>query len=334
MNYPAPLARGSVIGVTAPSSPIAPDCERRLQACVDRARERGFEVVLGDCLRGSGVVSADRHARAAELARMLADPRIAAIVPPWGGELLIDLLELVDFAAMPPKWLVGYSDISTLLLPVTLRTGIATLHGPGFMETRFAAPDGLAHVFDVLALPAGASFVQRAAARSQVTWPSYQAYPHADAWNDDQPARWKWLGHEDDGASMTATGRLLGGCLEVIAMLPGTPYGDVASLPGDTIFYLEVCEEAAPAAARMLHHLRLAGWFARARAILVGRTRAPAAHGLTQHEAMASALGGLGIPILYDVDIGHVPPQAGPITGALATVTIGPGGGTIEQRLA
>ena len=59
-------------------------------------------------------------------------------MPPWGGELAIDLLPLLDFAAIgdaEPTWLVGYSDTSTLLLPLTLLTGVATLHGPGLMDT-------------------------------------------------------------------------------------------------------------------------------------------------------------------------------------------------------
>ena len=48
--------------------------------------------------------------------------------------------------------------------------------------------------------------------------------------------------------------------------------------------------------AATLHGMRLAGWFDHARAVLVGRTPAPDADGLTQHEAVADALGGLGDP--------------------------------------
>jgi muramoyltetrapeptide carboxypeptidase LdcA involved in peptidoglycan recycling len=333
IRYPAPLRPGAIIGVTAPSSGVRAECERRLVACVDAVRSRGFEVRLGDCLRGGGIVTADAATRAGELNRMLADPDIAAIVPPWGGELLIDLLDRVDFSAASPTWLVGYSDISTLLLPYTLRTGVATLHAPCFMEARFRAPDGLAHFLDVLALPAGAALTQTAATRYQTDWPSYERYAHAERWNLEHPTRWKWLGHEDDGATLTVSGRLLGGCLETIAMLPGTPFGDVPGFDGDVLFYFEVCEDAAPAVCRMLHHLRHAGWFRRASAILVGRTRAPAGHGLDQHGAVVHALGDLDIPIVYDVDVGHVAPQACFVNGALATVVVTPASARIEQRL-
>ena len=138
--YPSSLKPGGIVGVTAPSSGIAPDLEERLQFCIDYARGFGYDVRLGDCLRSTGIVSASAQARAAELTRMLLDDDIAIIVPPWGGELLINILPLLDFAVLAmakPKWLVGYSDLSTLLMPFTLLTGIATMHGSCFMETPY-----------------------------------------------------------------------------------------------------------------------------------------------------------------------------------------------------
>src|SRR5918994_957781 len=89
---------------------------------------------------------------------MLTDPTIRAVVPPWGGELAIDLLPLLDVAAIgqaQPTWLVGYSDTSTLLLPLTLLTGTATLHAPGLMDTPFRVPSPLLHWLDVATAGAG-----------------------------------------------------------------------------------------------------------------------------------------------------------------------------------
>src|SRR6476620_1904523 len=86
----------------------------------------------GDRLGTPSVVSAPKEARAAELTAMLVDPSIRAVVPPWGGELAIDLLDQLDWdalAAAEPTWLVGFSDMSTVLLPMTTRLGWASLHG-------------------------------------------------------------------------------------------------------------------------------------------------------------------------------------------------------------
>src|SRR5687767_10282556 len=121
IRYPAPLRPGDRVGVTAPSSGVPPGLRRRLEFAVRVVRARGYEVVGGDCLHADGIVSAPAADRAAELQAMLTDPAIRAVVPPWGGELAVELLPLLDLeaiAAAEPTWLVGYSDLSTLLVPI------------------------------------------------------------------------------------------------------------------------------------------------------------------------------------------------------------------------
>jgi len=49
---------------------------------------------------------------------------------------IFEILEYIDFDAMPDKWILGYSDISLLLLAVTLTTGIATAHGTNLVDLR------------------------------------------------------------------------------------------------------------------------------------------------------------------------------------------------------
>src|SRR6202011_3729175 len=91
IRYPAPLQTGDHIGVTAPSSGVSDRHRPRLAFCVEFLRQRGYEVVVGDCMDGSRYVSAPVDERAAELTAMLTDPRIRVVIPPWGGELAIDL---------------------------------------------------------------------------------------------------------------------------------------------------------------------------------------------------------------------------------------------------
>ncbi len=67
--------------------------------------------------------------------------------------------------------------------------------------------------------------------------------------------------------------------------------------------------------------LRLAGFFDGANAVLVGRTSAPDKDSLTQHEAVLDALGTLGVPIIADVECGHVPPYLPIVNGAHGRVT-------------
>jgi muramoyltetrapeptide carboxypeptidase LdcA involved in peptidoglycan recycling len=341
--FPAPLQQGDTIGVTAPSSGIGASLEPRLQFCLQTVRALGYQVCEGQCLRSDQLVSAGAPQRAAELTAMLLDDSIQAVIPPWGGELLIDLLERLDFARLAQakaKWLLGYSDLTTLLLPYTMLTGIATAHGSNFMETpiHFGA-DPLARWSDLLTLPTGAMFTQGATTQCAGTqWIDWNLEPTAQKFLYSEPTQWQCLHHEQDtGYEINVSGRLLGGCLDVISMLPGTPYGDVSNFartyaPEGLLFYLENCGDAAQAC-RMYHHLKLAGWFQHANALLIGRSSGPDKNEFTHRDALYSALGNLDIPVFYDLDIGHVPPQMLLVNGASATFTFAPEQKTLCQTL-
>lgn len=166
IRYPKPLVPGDLIGVTSPSSGVPKSLVGRFDFAVQQLRDRGFAVELGDCIDGSTYISAPVEQRARELMRMLLDPKVRAIVPPWGGETAIDLMLHLDFDALAsaePTWFVGYSDISTLLAPITLRTGMATLHGSNLMDTPYRVPESLMSWIDIASLPAGGSFKQASA---------------------------------------------------------------------------------------------------------------------------------------------------------------------------
>lgn len=338
IRVPRPLRPGDRIGVTAPSAGVGEPLRARLEVALEHLRGRGFEVVVGDCLLGDGYVSAPAPDRAAELTAMLTDPTIRAVVPPWGGELAIDLLPLLDWDAIraaDPTWLVGYSDIATLLLPLTLVGGIASLHGQNLMDTPYAVPAPLASWLDVVTAPPGAVLAQGPSRLHRSGgFDDWVADPAISTFTLDTPGRWVRLDEPDQ--PFTAAGLLMGGCLETVAHLAGTPFGDLpgfASRHGDLVVYLEVAEVPAVDAARRLHGLRLAGWFDAATAVLIGRSTAPDSPGLTQRDAVLDALGGLGVPILGDVDCGHVPPHLALVNGCSTTVDWSPARASVTQVL-
>ncbi len=343
IRYPAPLRPGDRIAVTSPSRGVGREMRPRLEFCIKHVHDLGYEVVLGECMEGSGVTSAPAPARAAELTSMLVDPAIRAVVPPWGGELAIDLLPLLDFEAISaaePTWLVGYSDLTTVMVPLTLRTGIATVHGSNLMDTPCAVLEPLLPWLAAATAPAGSTLRQGAAtAYRSGPHDHYAFHPRVREMTLDTPGRWKLLGvQERAAAEVCARGRLIGGCLETISMLPGSPYGDVADFAArhageGLLVYVEVAEAEAVAAARMLHHLRLAGWFDHANAVLVGRSAGPPSGHFSQRDALVHALGDLSVPVLYDVDLGHIPPQLAIVNGALGAVELTPETATLVQHL-
>lgn len=85
-----------------------------------------------------------------------------------GRELLIEVLEFIDFDTMKDKWILGYSDISVLLLAVTLRTGIATAHGTNLVDLRGEYSDDTTAMWEaVLETKAGDSIVQHSSLKYQ-----------------------------------------------------------------------------------------------------------------------------------------------------------------------
>ena len=127
IRYPEPLRAGHTISITAPSSGVVEKLHPRLDLCLRHLRELGFDVVEGRCLRNDCKhVSAPREERARDFMALWDDPQVKSILPPWGGELLINLLPCLNFddlAAGTPKWVLGYSDTSTLLFAITIMTG-------------------------------------------------------------------------------------------------------------------------------------------------------------------------------------------------------------------
>jgi len=84
---------------------------------------------------------------------------------------------------------------------------------------------------------------------------------------------------------------------------------------------------------RNLHGMRLAGFFDAANAVLVGRTRAPDTPTLSQYDAVLDALGGLGVPLVADVECGHVPPYLSLVNGALGRLRLDGDTGSLTQTL-
>lgn len=325
MRYPRPLHPGDTIGVTAPSSGVDARLRPRLDHNIAWLRERGFEVRVGECLNGDRVVSAPKEQRADELTAMLHDPEVRAIVPPWGGELGIDLLDQLDWtelATLEPTWTVGYSDSCAWMLPVTLLLGWAGIHGTNLMDTSYDVPPGLAHWTDI-ASGAG-PVVQRGVGRYRgAGWDDWASDPTIDTMTLDQQGSWSLVG----GGGLDVSGRLVGGCIEIVSALAATRFGDVAAFGREyaddgLIVFLEAAEDDSYTIARQLHSLRLAGWFDDATAIVLGRTAAPGHDDLSQHEAVQDALGMLDIPIVLDVECGHVQPGMPLVTGSLGRLVM------------
>lgn len=147
LRFPRPLRSGDVMGITSPSAGVKPALRPRMRFTYQTLNRLGYAYREGECLWGRSLLSAPARQRAEELTRMLLDDAIGAIFPPNGGELLLDMLPFVDFERLGrtrPKWMLGYSDMSTFMLPYTLKTGIATLSGTNLWECPIRSTERIA----------------------------------------------------------------------------------------------------------------------------------------------------------------------------------------------
>lgn len=342
--FPQPLRPGDTIAVTAPSSGVPSHLHSRLDRAITQLEKRGYRVLQGQCLREQHKnKSAEKALRATELMDFLTHREVKAVMPPWGGDLGMELLPLIDFEALrqqPAKWFSGFSDLTTFQFPLTTLSGWATLHGPNLMDLGASHPDEMtAAIWRVLE-------AERGSVISQVSSSHFQTGENQWGPDDDagfcltEPSRWKVLNDTRD--EIHFTGRLIGGCLDILSRLAGTAYGQLPRYRGHhrsegTILYFENVEMGPCELTRALMSLRLQNWFDDLTGILIGRNAGPEAkdkrHQHTMMDALRSVLGDLSIPVIYDVDIGHIPPQLSLVNGATADVYYHKGQGGVRQYL-
>jgi len=127
---PRALAPGATLGIAAPGGPVDPE---KLAAGEALLRRAGFETLRReDLLARRSYMAGDDARRVAEFMDLVADDRVDGIVCARGGygcDRIIASLdaERVRAAAKP---LVGYSDVTALLLWQRRCAGLMGIHGP------------------------------------------------------------------------------------------------------------------------------------------------------------------------------------------------------------
>jgi muramoyltetrapeptide carboxypeptidase len=339
IKYQVHLKKGDTIAVTAPSSGVDEKLHHILYKAKENVEKLGYEVTFGSCLlEQRKCVSAPKEKRASELMSFLLNDEVKLIMPPWGGEFLMDILPLLDWDKLrnaPPKWILGYSDTSTLSFAYTINTGYASAHGTNFFDLSFPKWDDVTVKWEeVLSADDSETVIQKSSTLFQSSWENTFNKP-GTGFDLDSKTEWKSL----SGNKELFSGRLLGGCLDTIRHLVGTPYGNVPQFlntymkEDGVIWYLESCQMSAADIYRSLWQLKEAGWFQFIKGVMYGRpTGYSSSEDFTIEDAFQSIFDEYNIPVLYDVDIGHKPPQLTLINGAFATVEYEKGKGTVAIK--
>ena len=214
-----------------------------------------------------------------------------------------------------------------------MKTGIATAHGTNLVDLRGDYSDDTTAMWQsVLSTKMNESILQHSSEKYQKEW--QHDNPTPCVYHLTEQTYWKSTINE----KVKIKGLLLGGCIDIIRHLVGTPYGNIQSFKekyipeAPIIWYLENCELSTTDLRRSLLQMKLAGWFNNCSGIMFGRSSAntPVTN-YTVDDVYKELSEELQIPILYDIDCGHVPPQITFVNGAYAEVELDNSQGTLLQ---
>ncbi len=220
---PPKLRPGDLIGVISPAGPVD---ESELKPDLELLVSSGLKVRPAPHLYDRhDYLAGDDDARLSDLHAMFLDREIRAIFCARGGYGSLRLLDRIDYDLITkhPKIIVGYSDITALLMAIHTKTGLITFHGPMVRGLSSVHDSNWTHLFRLISSDQPISFSPMAGNRL---------------------------------ISGRARGPLIGGNLSLICHLIGTPF--LPSLDG-CILLMEDRGEPLYRIDRMLTHLALAG---------------------------------------------------------------------------
>ncbi|AKI98364.1 peptidase U61 [Kosmotoga pacifica] len=120
--------KNTTMRVAFVSSPARFPDQILLSRGIKMMESKNLKVIKG---RSCSVYLSDQE-KARELEEAFANPEVDFIIASRGGHGSFRLLEYLDWERIKqnPKPIVGYSDITALLLAIHFKTGIITYHGP------------------------------------------------------------------------------------------------------------------------------------------------------------------------------------------------------------
>lgn len=328
MKYGHFLQKKGTIGFIAPAfgCNIEPYYSA-FQHSLEVWKEKGFNIKCGpNVYEGSGIgISNIPKKCAEELNEWYKSGENDILLSCGGGELMCEILDEIDFEEIKkaePKWFMGYSDNTNITFLLTTLCDTASIYGP--CAAAFGMEPWHESLQDALLILTGASKEVRGYDRWEKESLKTEENPLCP-YNVTEPRILRRFPDEN----CKIEGRLLGGCLDSLATLCGTRFDQVREFnqrykEDGVIWYLEACDLNVMGIRRALWQLKHAGWFETTKGFLIGRPLCfgEEAFGLDQYKAVTDALSEYQVPIIMDVDIGHLAPMMPMVCGSMAYVEV------------
>jgi muramoyltetrapeptide carboxypeptidase len=273
---PPRLQVGDTVGLVAPAGIFEP---RYIEIVQQYLTNLGLKAKLGKhILDRYGYLAGKDGDRAQDVNDMFADDSVKAILAMRGGWGCNRILPLLNYPLIRShaKILMGYSDITSLLLAINARSRIMTFHGPVATSTW---------------TPFMLDYLQRILFNGEAV----------TLQNTNSPE-----GKVQTIVPGKAKGKLVGGNLSVLTAMLGSPY-----LPAwqNRVLFLEDVNEDVYRVDRMLTQLRNAGILSRISGFIFGQCtdcQPSKSASFTLMEVLQDHITPLKIPAWYGAMIGHI----------------------------
>ncbi len=326
MRYPDFLPENGTIGFVAPSFGCA--TEPYKSAFINAQKkwsEAGYKLNLGpNCYVEKGIgISNTPPECGKELQESYCGQENDCIISCGGGELMCEILDYVDFEKVrlaAPKWYMGYSDNTNMTFLLTTLCDTASIYGP--CASSFGMEPWHSSIQDAMDVLTGKCL-------------RFEGY---DKWQQDSAKDWEnplapyivtepSVIHKFPNETLDLTGRLLGGCMDCLVNLLGTKYDKVCDFTkrykdDGILWFLEACDLNVMGIRRAMWQMEHAGWFGNCSGFLIGRPLCQGQEmmGLDQYQAVYEVIKKYNVPVIMDVDIGHLSPMMPIVCGSMARV--------------
>lgn len=286
---PPALKKNDLIGLVTPASPLF-EGHRTLIEAEEKMNNLGFRTRRGkNIFKKKGYLAGTVEDRIQDLHEMFEDDAVKAIMAIRGGYGSGQLLPHLDYGLIRkhPKILVGYSDITSLLLGIHKKTGLVTFHGPVAIST--FTDYTRKYFLKVLTEPEKIGLIEDA---------PYEA--------NLQTSNRVWTFRA--GAS---EGALTGGNLTLMISTLGTPF-EIETR--DRILFIEEVGEEPYDLDRMLNHMKQAGKFEKCRGVFfdglndveTSSYRPSFNSSLSVEEVIEGVFRDFDFPVCVGLSIGHI----------------------------
>lgn len=301
------LKAGDTIAVFSPSSPATATAPTRYARGRAFLESKGFRVKEGaltgkrDCYRSGSI-----RARADELNELLRDPEVRCVMAAIGGMNSNSLLPYLDYDAIKadPKIIVGYSDVTALLLGIYARTGLVTYYGPAVVASLGEFPPFVEETWAYF------SDIALGTAQFPHTLPTPSAWTEeVIPWEEQKCGKLPRENRLLTLHSGKAAGRLIGGNLNTFDGIWGTPY--MPEIKDGDILLIEDSLKDAATVERSFAHLKLAGVFDRIGGLILGKHELFDDQGTGRRPAdiLTEVMGEVRFPVLAEFDCCHTHPM-------------------------